>query len=100
MADVWIFNVAQGTWSHASPSGEAPPAREMHSGSMVSPTSMMVYGGRAADGRILCDVVILDASKMRWTATEPMPFSRCAHTGVSVSLGGGGKESSAAGVVM
>lgn len=51
LGDVWIFNVSQGAWSHASPSGQAPPAREMHSGSMISASSMMVFGGRAADGR-------------------------------------------------
>ncbi len=51
LADVWIFNVANGAWSHASPSGTAPPAREMHSGCMVDEESMLVFGGRAADGR-------------------------------------------------
>ena len=36
--------------------------------------------------RILCDAAVLDAGKMRWTAAEPTPFTRCAHSGVPVTI--------------
>lgn len=32
--------------------------------------------------RVLCDAAILDAGEMKWSAVEPTPFSRCAHSGV------------------
>ncbi|GAX80078.1 hypothetical protein CEUSTIGMA_g7516.t1 [Chlamydomonas eustigma] len=84
LSDVWIFNVEQSAWSHASSSGAAPLGREMHSGCMINETSMLVYGGRGADGKILCDAAVLDVSKMKWGDVEPTPFSRCAHTGITV----------------
>lgn len=30
--------------------------------------------------RVLCDAALFDAKAMRWTAVEPTPFSRCAHS--------------------
>ncbi len=51
LSDVWVFNPAQGAWSQPTITGEAPAAREMHSGCMVDSHTMLVYGGRASDGR-------------------------------------------------
>eukprot|EP00983_Pelagomonas_calceolata_P009093 295231-Pelagomonas_calceolata.AAC.4 len=51
---------------------------------MVGPTTMLVFGGRAGDGRVLSDAALLEAADMRWSLIEPTPFSRCAHTGVAV----------------
>eukprot|EP00798_Chlamydomonas_sp_ICE-L_P012759 gene12759-16010_t len=34
--------------------------------------------------KVLCDAAVFDASTMKWTATEPTPFTRCAHTGVTI----------------
>jgi hypothetical protein len=51
LSDVWVFNPDQGGWTQPSVSGEAPGAREMHSGCMVDTHTMLVYGGRASDGR-------------------------------------------------
>ena len=90
LADVWVFNVDQGAWAHITTHGDAPAAREMHAGCMVDPHTMLVFGGRAADGRILCDAAVLDADSMTWAGVEPTPFSRCAHT--SVLLGSGGER--------
>eukprot|EP00955_Chlamydomonas_euryale_P047115 353590-Chlamydomonas_euryale.AAC.10 len=76
-------------WQHISPQGTPPAAREMHSSCMLGETTMLVYGGRAADGRILCDAAVLDTGSMEWGAVEPTPFSRCAHSTVSLPGGAG-----------
>lgn len=51
---------------------------------MISKTSMMVYGGRGADGAVLCDAAIFDATQMKWTVQEPTPFARCAHAAAAL----------------
>jgi len=89
LSDLWLFNVTAGMWQHISPQGTPPAAREMHSSCMLGETTMLVYGGRAADGRILCDAAVLDTGSMEWGAVEPTPFSRCAHSTVSLPGGAG-----------
>lgn len=49
MSDVWIFNTLQNGWTRPNVSGEQPPAREMHTGVMVDPTTLLIYGGRGAE---------------------------------------------------
>jgi hypothetical protein len=51
LGDVWIFNTAQRNWTRPAVSGYAPPSREMHTGVMVAPSMMLVFGGRGVDGR-------------------------------------------------
>lgn len=51
MNDVWIFNTDQRGWTHAVVGGDKPCPREMHSGTMVDSTTMLIYGGRAAGGK-------------------------------------------------
>ena len=54
LADVWVLNPQQKAWTAPKVAGSAPPGREMHSVSMVGPTTMLVYGGRAKDARCAC----------------------------------------------
>ncbi|KXZ55710.1 hypothetical protein GPECTOR_2g1260 [Gonium pectorale] len=82
MQDVWIYNTLQNGWSRPAIAGEQPAAREMHTGCMVDSTTMLVYGGRGAEFKVLCDAALFDAKLMRWTAIEPTPFSRCAHSSI------------------
>lgn len=51
LADVWIFNIAQRAWSRPNVGGAAPPAREMHSGTMVGDKRMLVFGGRGLENK-------------------------------------------------
>lgn len=51
LSDVWIFNTAGGSWSQPALHGPIPTGREMHSAVMVDATHMLVFGGRAGDGR-------------------------------------------------
>ena len=51
LSDVWVLNPQQKCWTPLKVAGTAPPGREMHSATMVSATSMLVFGGRAGDGR-------------------------------------------------
>jgi hypothetical protein len=32
--------------------------------------------------RVCCDAALFDARQMKWTAIEPTPFARCAHSAV------------------
>ncbi|GFR48802.1 hypothetical protein Agub_g10753 [Astrephomene gubernaculifera] len=80
MQDVWFYNTLQNSWSRPVVSGQHPAAREMHTGCMVDPTTLLVYGGRGAEFKVLCDAALFDAKQMKWTAIEPTPFSRCAHS--------------------
>ncbi|KAG2451277.1 hypothetical protein HYH02_003883 [Chlamydomonas schloesseri] len=82
MNDVWIFNTLQGGWTRPTLSGEQPPGREMHTGVMVDSTTLLIYGGRGPEFKVLCDAALFDAKQMKWTAVEPTPFSRCAHSAV------------------
>jgi hypothetical protein len=102
LADVWIYNPKQGTWTRPSVDGAPPAGREMAAGAMVGPTTLLVYGGRASDGRVLCDAALLDLGTMRWGAAEPTPFARCAQSAVAFlpatadTAGGGDASASGA----
>ncbi|GLC47994.1 hypothetical protein PLESTB_000047500 [Pleodorina starrii] len=99
MQDLWIYNTLQNSWSRPVVSGPQPQAREMHTGCMVDPTTLLVYGGRGAEFKVCCDAALFDARQMRWTAIEPTPFSRCAHSSVVLPApagAGGGRSTSGA----
>ncbi|KAG2435747.1 hypothetical protein HXX76_006943 [Chlamydomonas incerta] len=101
MNDVWIFNTLQNGWTRPAVSGEQPPGREMHTGVMVDPTTLLIYGGRGPEFKVLCDAALFDAKQMKWTAIEPTPFSRCAHSAVvmpgapALAAAAGGSEEAA-----
>lgn len=61
---------------------------------MVSPTRLLVYGGRGAEGNVLCDVAVFDAKEMKWVAREPTPFPRCAHAAAALASPAAGPASS------
>eukprot|EP00873_Tetraselmis_striata_P045080 jgi/Tetstr1/465344/TSEL_010030.t1 len=82
--DVWVFNTAQAGWTAPSVGAAKPRAREMHSGTMLDATTMLVYGGRDAAGRVLDDAAILDMAACSWRSVEPTPFSRCAHSAAAM----------------
>ncbi|GIL92711.1 hypothetical protein Vretifemale_20168 [Volvox reticuliferus] len=82
MQDLWIYNTLQNAWSRPTVSGDQPQAREMHTGCMVDTTTLLVYGGRGSNFKVCCDAALFDAQQMKWTAIEPTPFSRCAHSSV------------------
>ena len=86
LGDVCIFNTEQSSWSLIPEmNGPSPSPREMHCGCLVDKDqSLLVYGGRDSEGKILCDAAVLDVKEMKWKSIEPTPFSRCAHTIVSL----------------
>ncbi len=51
LGDAWVYNPATKAWAKLEASGTAPQAREMHTGVMVTPDRLLVFGGRGADGR-------------------------------------------------
>lgn len=51
LGDLWTFDISSRQWSEPATSGEAPAAREMHTGTMVDDTRMLIYGGRGPDGK-------------------------------------------------
>lgn len=51
LGDVWVFNVAAAAWSSPTLKGSAPPPREMHSGTMVDDSRMLIFGGRGVDNK-------------------------------------------------
>lgn len=57
LGDAWMFNVTAASWSSLQAKGSAPPPREMHSGTMVDDSRMLVFGGRGTDNRcgFTCD---------------------------------------------
>jgi hypothetical protein len=86
LGDVCIFNVEQSSWQLAPDmNGPSPSPREMHCGCMIDQQSLLVYGGRDPEGKILCDAAVLDIKEMRWRTIEPTPFSRCAHSIVTLA---------------
>lgn len=87
LSDIWVFNPGQGAWTQPTLSGQAPPAREMHCAVMVTPTCMMVFGGRASDGSILCDAVLFEAGDMKWLTREMTPFTRASHCCAALRVG-------------
>jgi len=102
LGDMWVYNPGTKHWAKhtltAAPGVEAPPAREMHSLTMVGPTSAVVYGGRGTDGRVLCDAARMELGEMVWSAAEPTPFSRCAHCAGAVAPASSSQGAGAQGV--
>lgn len=76
LADVWILNTDQKVWTRPEIVGASPPAREMHAAVMTDDTTLLIYGGRSNDGRVLCDAALFDCNTMSWTSVEPTPFAR------------------------
>lgn len=52
LGDLWLFDLTSRQWSQPTTSGEPPAAREMHTGTMVDDTRMLIYGGRGPDGKV------------------------------------------------
>ena len=51
LGDLWLFNTGSRTWIAPVVEGAPPCPREMHSGSMVSDSRLLIYGGRSAKGQ-------------------------------------------------
>ena len=106
-ADVYVFDTETRTWTNAKVSADdgvrVPAPREMHSGIMADDCTMVVYGGRGADGAVLDDAAVLDASdgaKFMWRRRRRTGHARCAHAsaaafGGSAALVHGGFTGSA-----
>ena len=54
LGDLWLFDLTSKQWSQPATKGEPPVAREMHTGTMVDDTRMLIYGGRGPDGKVSC----------------------------------------------
>ena len=52
LGDLWLFNTGSRTWIAPVAEGQPPCPREMHSGSMVSDSRLLIYGGRSAAGQV------------------------------------------------
>ncbi|KAK9829964.1 hypothetical protein WJX72_008920 [[Myrmecia] bisecta] len=83
LGDVWVFNSLTRQWTHPSIQGTPLSAREMHSGTMVSPSHMVVYGGRRADGQVLSDAAVLNGDAMTWESHTQSLLARCAHAAIA-----------------
>ncbi|KAL3152010.1 hypothetical protein ABBQ32_001128 [Trebouxia sp. C0010 RCD-2024] len=84
LGDLWVFDLTSRQWSQPATQGDPPAPREMHTGTMLDDTRMLIYGGRGPDGKVLCDACLFDASSLTWRLKEPTPFARCAHTAVAL----------------
>lgn len=54
LGDLWLFNTRTGTWVTPMAEGQAPCQREMHSGTVLTDSRMLVCGGRSASGQVCC----------------------------------------------
>lgn len=54
LGDLWTFDIEKRQWSQPTTTGEMPAPREMHTGTMVDDTRMLIYGGRGPDGKVRC----------------------------------------------
>jgi len=61
LGDLWLFDLASRQWSQPDTKGEPPAAREMHTGTMIDETRMLIYGGRGPDGKVLLHDLQLSA---------------------------------------
>ncbi|CAL8463049.1 g2583 [Coccomyxa elongata] len=86
LGDLWLFNTRTGTWVTPMAEGQAPCQREMHSGTMLTDSRMLVCGGRSASGQVLCDVSIFDGDEMKWTSSIATQFFFCAHSAVLMPI--------------
>eukprot|EP00887_Chlorella_sp_A99_P001853 scaffold19.g1853.t1 len=83
LADVWLFDAADGEWrclSGVLEEEECPAPREMAAGTMISDAGLLVHGGRGADGALLDDLCIFDGRAGRWVLVQSTGAPRCAHT--------------------
>lgn len=61
LGDLWLFDLASRQWSQPDTKGEPPAPREMHTGTMIDETRMLIYGGRGPDGKVLLHDLQLSA---------------------------------------
>jgi hypothetical protein len=81
--DVWVFNTDSLEWKRVEVGGKAPAPREMACGTMLSPSRLLVFGGRAAGGAILSDSAVLDMESCSWKqAADHAELGRCTQSAV------------------
>lgn len=52
LGDLWLFDLTSRQWTQPTTQGDPPALREMHTGTMVDETRMLIYGGRGPDGKV------------------------------------------------
>ncbi|KAK9828186.1 hypothetical protein WJX74_002328 [Apatococcus lobatus] len=86
LGDLWTFDCAARAWHQPAASGPPPEPCEMASGTMLDAHRILLLGGRGPAGQVLRSAHIYDGRSFVWTALPIMPFPRCAHTAVAVTL--------------
>lgn len=52
LGDLWLFDLTSRQWTQPITKSDPPAPREMHTGTMVDETRMLIYGGRGPDGKV------------------------------------------------
>jgi Kelch motif len=89
------------TYKRVPCTGQAPPPRTDHSGILIQPSSLVVFGGMGPNNEYLDDINVLDMSSFRWSTLLPLgerPSARVGHAMVGyheyVFVLGGHEEAS------
>jgi hypothetical protein len=83
LGDVWVFNLKELEWKSVVVAGSSPSAREMATGTMISPSEMLICGGRGPNGALLDDACLLDVASATWRGgVHHERLLRCAHSAV------------------
>jgi hypothetical protein len=83
--DVWLCNTVSVEWKRIEVGGSCPLPREMGTGCMISPSQMLIFGGRVTGGQVLSDSAILDLESCSWKSQKQhLGMERCAHAACTV----------------
>jgi N-acetylneuraminic acid mutarotase/predicted nucleic acid-binding Zn-ribbon protein len=85
MAELFVFNSTSNAWQKPRVMGHAPPPRSCHSAAAFGNT-VVVFGGRGADGAPLDDLWVFDIQSSTWVqrhVTGSAPSARFYHAAVA-----------------
>lgn len=101
LADAWVFNTQNLEWTRINLADAAPAPREMASGTMISASKMLIFGGRAQDGQVLDDAAVLNVENCRWEShARYAGRGRCCHIACAVAPSSGDSDCAAARAVL
>ena len=76
--DVWVFDTQGHRWQCPTVRGPAPIPREMHTATTVSPTELLVFGGRTVAlevGPVIIHIALPEGHPAGWGVANSAPPS-------------------------
>lgn len=87
LGDLWVFDLTSRQWSQPATQGDPPAPREMHTGTMLDDTRMLIYGGRGPDGKVTCSPTLTSVVRRQSQKQQTYRHSTAGHPHMAIHTG-------------